>query len=244
MKPLGRKIPGDWRHLERYPLSARPELEQPPDKAEKGLGLPWWWKQHDQGNEGACVGFGCSAMMSIANHRQRLLSTGKSVTYRYDARWLYHEAQLVDEWWNTPPEEGTSVRAGCDILVNRGHRRTQYGVTGPEILASGISTYRWALTSEEIRMAIWNDLPVAIGINWYSGFDGPYLWGGERWIRIAPTDVVRGGHCVCLYRMSDRREAFMLMNSWGSYYPPTWISYNDMDRLLNEYGEAAVVTDR
>lgn len=85
---------------------------------------------------------------------------------------------------------------------------------------------------------------MAIGVNWYRNFDDPVLYNNELWIGRSSLGSIRGGHCVCLYRMSDRRQAFMLMNSWGADYPPVWLSYTLMERLLNEYGEAAVITDR
>lgn|SRR5574342_24021 len=248
MRPLGRRIPKDFNHVVKYPLSAlisdpTTELVVPTYPTEKALGLPWWWKQHDQGNEGACVGFGCSAMMSITNHLQRLRNTGQNITYRYDSRWLYIEAQFVDEWLDTPPAEGTSVNAACKILNNRGHRRIQNSVVGPENLASGITAYRWATTVDEIRAAIYANLAVAIGVNWYSNFDNPVIINNERWIGQGDLGYIRGGHCVCLLRMSDRREAFRLMNSWGEYYPPVWLPYDVMQRLIDEWGEAVVITD-
>ena len=44
----------------------------------------------------------------------------------YDGFWLYHEAQKIDEW---PGEDydGTSVRAGLDILRKRGHCEIREG---------------------------------------------------------------------------------------------------------------------
>lgn len=246
---LGRRTPTDWTHVESYPvraLLADPAypLSVAPPGTEKGLGLPWWWEQHDQGQEGACVGFGCSAMQSITNHRQRLLTTGRDLTYRYASRWLYVEAQLIDEWEETPPEEGTSVRAGCEILRSVGHRRVQRQVAGEPMLEHGISAYRWATTVDEMRAAIYSDLAVAIGVLWYSDFDTPDFHEGEWWIGRGNIGWVRGGHCLCVYRMSDRRQAFRLMNSWGKEYPPVWIPYEVMERLLDEYGEAALITDR
>lgn len=248
-RPLGRLRPPDLEHVSRYPLSAliadpAHALAYPPAGTERSLGLPWWWKQHDQGNEGACVGFGCSAMMSITNHLQRYASTGADVTYRYDSRWLYLEAQEIDEWPETPPEEGTSVRAGCEILRARGHRRVQKGVSGPENAAHGITAYRWAMTVNEMRAAIYAGLAVSIGVNWYQDFDSPDMHEGEWWIGRGNLGGIRGGHCVCLFRMSDRRQAFRLMNSWGDEYPPVWLPYEVMSRLIDEWGEVAVITDR
>jgi hypothetical protein len=246
---LGRRVPTDFEHVSGYPLRtliADPlhELVVPPAGTEKGLGLPWWWKQWDQGAEGSCVGFGCSAMMSITNHVQRLRDTGQDITYRYAPRWLYQEAQLVDEWDDTPPGEGTSVRAGCDILRERGHRRVQRGVAGPELSENGIAANRWAQNIDEVRAAIYAGLAVAIGVNWYSKFDDPHLVDGEYWIGDKQFGYVRGGHCLCIFRMSDRRQAFRLMNSWGEAFPPVWLPYDVLTRLLGEQGEIAVITDR
>lgn len=94
-----------------------------------------WWRFYDQGSEGACVGFASSRAMSLLNRK------------RYDARWLYHEAQWVDAWAETPPEEGTSVRAAIDILRNKGH--VLYKKAEPD-LAHGILENRWAVTVEEV----------------------------------------------------------------------------------------------
>lgn len=249
MSRLGRRTPPNFEHVSRYPLSALiadplHALAYPPAGTEKSLGLPWWWKQHDQGQEGACVGFGCSAMTSITNRLQRYHGTGQWVTYRYASRWLYLEAQLVDQWSDTPPAEGTSVDAGASILLNQGHRRVQNGVAGPVMSEHGISAYRWAQNYDEVRAAIWANLAVAIGVNWYNAFFAPYEFNGERWIDIPTGNKIAGGHCVCLYRMSDRRQAFAFMNSWGASYPPTWIGYETLNRLLNESGEAVVIADR
>ena len=245
MPELGRRIPTDFEHVEKYPLRALiPQIGLPPTPTEKSLGLPWWWKQHDQGNRSSCVGHGESAERSITNHYQRLKNTGQDITYRYDSNWLYDEALKIDEWPGEA-DEGTSLRAGYDVLIN-GHRRVQRGVTGPVVIEHGVTTYRWAVNVDEIRAAIFAGLAVAIGINWYRSFDAPYQKtpGGEWWIDFAQGSGILGGHCTCFFRMSDRREAFRMMNSWGAGYPPVWVPYEVMERLFSEQGEAAVVTDR
>jgi hypothetical protein len=183
-------------------------------------------------------------MMSITNHYQRLKATGQDVTYRYAPIWLYGEAQVIDEWQDTPPAEGTSVRAGCEILRARGHRRVQRGVTGPEDPAHGISVYRWAENHDEVRAAIYAGLAVAIGISWFSSFDSPVVKDGERWIGLGDLGWVRGGHCLAAYRFSDRRQAVKLINSWGEAWAPAWLPYSVLDELIEDYGEVAVISDR
>ena len=245
---LGRRVPTDWNHAEQYPLRAliedpAHEIAVPPSPSEVALGLPSYWQRWDQGNEGACVGFGSSAMMGVTNTHQAYLS-GSTQTYRYAPFWLYNEAQLVDEWPDTPPAEGTSVRAACDVLRTQGHRRVRYGLTRPVDPSAGIAANRWASNTDEMRAALYSGVAVSIGINWYSNFDSPVTKDGELWIGQSALGRIRGGHCVCVYRYSDRRQAFRFMNSWGKEYPPTWLPYDVMQRLLGEDGEAAVITDR
>jgi len=66
---------------------------------------------------------------------------------RYQALWLYHQAQLRDEWTDTPPEEGTSVRAAGNVLANVGHLR--FRASEPQ-LEDGIQVYRWATSMEDV----------------------------------------------------------------------------------------------
>lgn len=100
-----------------------------------------WWSFYDQGTEGACVGFACSRMMSLLNRR------------RYDARWLYRTAQQIDEWPGTD-YEGTSVRAGLDILRQMGHREVRRGKTRDISLEDGIVENRWATSADEVLEAL------------------------------------------------------------------------------------------
>lgn len=100
--------------------------------------LDGWWSFYDQGSEGACVGYGISRLASLLNR------------VRYDASWLYHEAQRVDEW---PGEgyDGTSVRAGLDVLRTSGHRRvSRNGNVKPPSTEDGIQANRWATSIDDV----------------------------------------------------------------------------------------------
>lgn len=139
-----------------------------------------WYRFYDQGAEGACVGFALSRMMSLLNRQ------------RYDARWLYHEAQLVDDWDDTPPEEGTSGRAGCDILRNVGHRRVRSGVALAPDPTFGIIENRWAQSVYEIATCldpasggarVLNDGYVTLLNSWGVGY--------PHYVRMALEDLER-----------------------------------------------------
>jgi hypothetical protein len=228
------------------------------------LRLPWWHWTHDQGEEGSCVGHGIAMERAITNTSQNIfLNIIGWKTRRYDPIHIWNEAKKIDYWPDTNPgdDNGTSVRAGYDVARDQGLSRVRtmefvegVGIPrpvepGPVDVSEGILTNRWATTVDEMRTAIANGLPVTIGVTWWSNFDSPveeFDVLGKRgyWIGKGPLGRVRGGHCLTVYGASDRRQAFRLKNSWGKSYPLVWLPYTTMQTLLDDYGEAALVTDR
>lgn len=251
---LGRRVPTDFKHVEKYPLRAlAPTL---PLAVNKTLALPFWHWSHDQGSEGACVGFGTSMMLAILNTAQNKRAGVRPQTVRYDPWWLWDRAKEIDEWPDTAPgdDNGTSVRAACDIAKERGLVRYKFAsnllshvLNDPTVQPKpeeGIATYRWATDIDLMRAALHAGVPISIGVNWYASFDRPETVNGEQWIGRGDLGAIRGGHCVCIYGASDRRQAFRVKNSWGKGYPLVWLPYSTMGRLLREDGEAALITDR
>jgi hypothetical protein len=96
-----------------------------------------WWRFYDQGQEGACVGFASSRMMTLLNRE------------RYDGRQLYYHAQRVDEWPGTN-YSGTSVRAAMDVLREAG----PYDLKSRQDPADGINTNRWAQSIYDIAACL------------------------------------------------------------------------------------------
>jgi hypothetical protein len=181
---LGRRAPTDDEHIRKYPLTSVRELVLKPnpvvigvnwyaefDRPEQDDQGHYWvardgrlttvrgghcvclkprgardsdkrWDFYDQGNEGACVGFGISRLASFLNSKL------------YDARWLYHEAQKVDEW---PGEdyEGTSVRAGLDVLRTRGHYVNGLSRLQPS-LKEGTKANRWITGIDDCMKVLGN----------------------------------------------------------------------------------------
>jgi len=183
LHPLGRQRPKDWAHVDRYPLRGfTGQVAQMPvvlgvdwhtnfDRPQQGSDGRWWigrgdlgtirgghaicvksrqpdadswWSYYNQGTEGACVGFATSRLMSHLNR------------VRYDARWLYKEAQKVD-YWPGEDYQGTAVSAAFDVLRDRGHRMQTW--VEPRVSA-GISANRWLTTVDEVHQVI--DLPLAV----------------------------------------------------------------------------------
>jgi hypothetical protein len=231
---LGRRPPTDRRHEALYPLRAA--LPETVETVERVLTINYEYRpRYDQGSEGACVGFACSWAMSFLNRRF------------YDARWLYKTAQIIDEW-DGENYSGTSVRAGMDVLRETGHRRIIGERTLPIQPTHGIQSNYWTSNVDGVRTAIAAGVPVVLGVDWMSAFDRPeQKYTNEWWIGRADLGRVRGGHAICCYGASDRREAVKLVNSWGLRYPPVWMPYTTLQRVLDGIqspGDAAVIIDR
>lgn len=172
----------------------------------------------DQGNEGACVGFGWAHELA-ARPKVHPLMTNES------ARMLYHEAQQLDAW---PGDsyEGTSVIAGAKAVMSHGW----------------LHEYRWAFSENDLALAVGYRGPVVLGVNWYSGMDDLQAdSAGRLWAPV--TGFVRGGHCFITHGYSVPLNAYKCWNSWGA---PSefYITASDMARLLADQGEACVPTKR
>jgi hypothetical protein len=169
---LGLRRPVDDRHRMLYPLRAHP-LAAPPARVEDVLPLPHHLRGYmNQGREGSCVGWACSWLLTILNTRP-------GDVRRYDAIWLYRAAQAIDDWNDTPPQEGTSVRAALDVLRDTGHRRMRRGVSAAPDLTEGVAANRWAETVDELRACVAAGVPAVLGIDWHEGFDRPEQVGAE-----------------------------------------------------------------
>jgi hypothetical protein len=245
---LGRFIPDDFNHVEKYPLTALPEEERP-TQVPVVIGVNWyaefdnpeldsetdehwvarggadsltrirgghcvclepggepnteeWWDFYDQGQEGACVGFGWSRCMTILNQGSL-----------YAARWLWDRSKEQDQWPETNPGDnnGTSVRSAGDVLSDFGHVswEDEYGDDDhterddykPD-QQHGIQHFRWAQSVAEVHSVL----------------------GSER---------------------ADELGAVPFLNSWGRDYPQrTWMPDDVLERLMGEEGEVAIPTDR
>lgn len=97
-----------------------------------------WWRYYDQGFRGSCTGLSSARLQTLQNRE------------RYDGTLIYEHAQRIDEWDDTPPEEGSSVRAAMDVLRMYG----PYRPNGTQDPADGIVANRWAGSIGEIAACL------------------------------------------------------------------------------------------
>lgn len=114
-----------------------------------------WWDFYNQGHEGACVGFGWSRAMTILNRES------------YSARWLWDRGKERDQWPETNPgdDNGTSVRAGGEVLASAGHVDWKRSYAKDDFheranyvpdASDGIQRYRWARSVDDVHAVLDN----------------------------------------------------------------------------------------
>lgn len=172
-----------------------------------------WWKG-DQGETPQCVGYSWHGLLRALPNLQR--DPAPTMIYRM--------AQQNDEW---PGEEyeGSSVRGGAKALQ----------------IAGKISAYGWAFTATEAIQWVGAHGPVVLGTNWYASMMSP----GKDGVLSIKGRIV-GGHAYLLLGYDETRGLALIQNSWGAKWGSkgrAWISYDDLDRLMKEDGEACSPTE-
>lgn len=180
----------------------------------------------DQGPDGACVGFSWTHEL-IA---RPAVVVGVAAAFAKEK--VYWEAQKIDPWPGgsypgaSPVYEGTSVLAGAKVLQKLGF----------------ITEYRWAFSVQELALAVGYCGPVVLGIPWYEGMFNLYGCG-----HLHIGGSMAGGHAILCNGVNVKDKTFRLHNSWGKGWGNSGealVSWDEMDRLLHEGGEACVPMGR
>lgn len=137
---------------------------------------------------------------------------------------LYLAAQTVDPWPGGEPDyEGSSIDAPLRILRER----------------SVISGWKWLMGEDELWEWISFYSPAVVGTVWRNGMFYPDSGGFIR-----PSGGIAGGHAYELAFASHLRQAYRVVNSWGTAWGQlgrAWITRADMKALLDEDGEAVTI---
>lgn len=249
---FGRKPPSDWLHTELYPLAAAAPIPIP-DHIVKTLAVPKDFKKaYYQNGYNGCVGASLSQMMAFYNSKEG----GPCV--RYDWQWLWNQAKAIDEFPDTKPgdNEGTSVRAGFDVLRKMGLARlkangkqAKHPKPNPD---DGILSNYWVTTVDQMRGVIALGFPVEMGTLFTRAMENPKKIDGHfRMPESTDFRDVAGGHAWGIYGADDDRQCFLAPGTWDVTWPdPSGeqvfceAPYGLMAQLLGNQGEAGVAVDR
>ena len=163
----------------------------------------------DQGNEGACVGFGGAHHMAC--HPWPQMTTEAIATFFYEG------AQDNDEW------------AGDDYSGTSGNGLMRF------LAKSGlIGTYYRVRDFDELCFLLSTKSAVSGGFQWKEGCFDP-----DRAGFIHYEGEVKGGHYVCINGVDFENEFFWIVQSWGRNHGirgEVKVSFADMRRMIADGG--------
>ncbi len=175
----------------------------------------------NQGEQGACIGFGCSAELSA---EPIAYPTGTPFAFQ-----LYELARAEDEAMGNRFPAGATMLAGLRAMRKLGL----------------IEGFAWARTATDVRDAVVAHGAVVMGTEWLADMD---RWDHAGLIRA--TGEVRGGHCWTIVGYIPRHPVygavFECVNSWGTGWGVSGrflLLESDLAVLMGRDGEAAIVTD-
>lgn len=175
---------------------------------------------YDQGATPHCVAFTGKGILNTAPASSLEVYDVRS---KYSTDQFYAGAQRLDQW---PGEnyDGTSGLGLAKYLRE----------------VALIKEYRWCFGLTDVLLALSYEGPVGIGVNWYTNMFYPNSYG-----YIGPGGEVEGGHEVELIGVDTSKRHVIGMNSWGTGWGPLngrfLMTYDVLDRLLSEQGDAVVL---
>ncbi|MFI5608981.1 hypothetical protein [Amycolatopsis sp. NPDC051903] len=242
---LGRFVPDDWQHLERYPLTALAAKERPV-RTPVVIGVNWYREfddpEPDRKSGEMFIAKGGSVTAVRGGHCVCLEPGGTPDTD--DSYGFYNqgaEGACVGFGWSRCMTLFNGAEYAARWLWDAAKKRDEWAETNPGD-ENGTSVRAAAEVLKELGHVEWQDE--------YADDDWrrresyvPEVKQGIRAFRWART--VDEVHAALGNRRADELGAVPLLNSWGEKYPHrVWLPDEVLDRLIREEGEIAVPTDR
>jgi hypothetical protein len=175
----------------------------------------------DQLDTPHCVEYSGRGLLEASPHRNQAEGIPRGSIYSW--------CQDNDEWAGDD-YDGTSVHALMKWLKDNGY----------------VSSYEWARTVDELHAHLMTRGPAIAGTTWtsqmsyidefgYARFDGED-YGGHAYL-------IRGGNQKAKDPVTGTYGKAKIRNSWGVDYGEggeAWITYKDLQDLIDDYGEVAL----
>lgn len=198
----------------------------------------------DQGEDGACTGFGLAAAIDILNRK------GGRPGFRASTRMLYEMARHHDEWPGYR-YAGSSCRGAIRGWKNMGvctERQWPYDVkktsalTVERAIAARANTlgayYRLRPDVNDYHAALNEVDAIYVSADVHAGWWAPKLRKGGKHAVIQPASTRQGGHAFCIVGYNE--EGFLVQNSWGAAWGSKGIALWRYEDWLDNIGDGWV----
>jgi hypothetical protein len=239
MQPLGRRAPQDFDHVEKYPLTA-PTVPAMPVPVT--IGVNWYRQSFDnpeKDNRGRWwIGRGKNLGPWSGEGHCLCLEPGDPSTPGASE-------QDINSWWSFYDQgaEGACVGFGSSRMMSLLNRK-RYDARWLWNEAKKVDEWPDTNPGDDNGTSVRAAMDVLRGrghVPWGKG--SPVAAEGisaNRWARSV-DEVLEALKSPA----SERMGAVRLLNSWGTGWPHrVWLPFETLQRLLDEEGEATVVTDR
>lgn len=224
---LGRVFAGYDEQSRAY--SVRTLLPHPVERVPKVWKMPIGPFPLDQGNEGACSGFGLAHELACGP----VVVHGVNNGY---ARHLYRRNREFDR------RMGNYFPSGATVLATMKAAKADKRITG----------YRWCFGVDDVLDTVCSVGPVCLGIEWRTPM---YTTAPDGLVTVTGDTV--GGHFIAGVGYDvhpEHGECVLVLNSWGRAWgvPDTrvhvtggvgWLPVHSLDELLRANGEAVAPAD-
>jgi len=245
---LGRFIPDDWGHIERYPLTALP-AEERPTQTPVVIGVNWYAEfdnpeVDERSGEQFVARGGADLLTRVRGGHCVCLEPGGDMSDREEWRTFYNqgrEGACVGFGWS----RGMSLLNGQEYaakwLWDRAKERDEWPETNPgDDNGTSVRSAGDALVG--LGHVVWSESDADDEWQEREGYTPDENQGISVFRWAQSVDEV---HAVLGNARADELGAVPLLNSWGEDYPERiWMPDDVFERLMREEGEVAIPTDR
>ena len=192
----------------------------------------------DQGRQQSCVAWSTSyALKGFSEKRKRNISLLFSPSFVYNQiNGGKDEGSYFEDALNVLSQQGTALLE--DMPYDPGNYTRQ---PTPEIKqkAKPFTILKWQRINtqdmKEVKMHLKRGFPVIIGAHVDEGFRAGKKDGTQEYVWERPSGKPIGDHAMVVVGFDDSKNAFRVMNSWGTYWGNDgycWINYEHFQKVV------------
>ena len=211
----------------------------------------------NQGGQGSCASWAVGYYLkSYHEHIDKNTDYGKGNNYSgaYSPAFLYNSVKIGSScnsgsylYKNLDRVKDIGIASWKDMPYNESKCDTKPSDTATTNAKCArildyqkISIHRENIKSiemQDIKYYLSHGNPIVIGIKVYNGFDNPKMIDGEFFYKEYNENGYRGGHAIVIVGYDDSKNAFKIINSWGTDWGNNgflWIDYNVFSKIVFE----------